>query len=397
MSSSASLTLRKKPNQQGLCPLAIRITKNRKSTFVYIGHYVDARQWDDRRKVVRKSHHNAAHLNNLLASKLADTRKVLLALQADKKDITAKQIKKEITFSESGKSFFEVADQHILELKAGRKYSRISVEKAYLSHLKHFVGSKELAFQDIDETFLKSYVSYLMNKRGVSRRSAMNQLVLIRTLFNRAIMKEMVDRKFYPFGMGKMKITFPESQEIKSIENLVGLSEQQNHARNVWLFSFYLAGVRISDLLKLRWDAIYDGRLHYRMGKNSKLVSLQLPDKIIPILEHYALLKEESDVFIFPELKKVNGNDSKVVYDTIKVCNRRLNRSLKEVAEKAEIQKKLTMHIARHSFGHIAGDKIPVQMLQQLYRHSSVVTTMMYQSNFISKEKDKALNKIINF
>ncbi len=55
------------------------------------------------------------------------------------------------------------------------------------------------------------------------------------------------------------------------------------------------------------------------------------------------------------------------------------------------------MHIARHSFGNIAGDRIPVQMLQKLYRHSSITTTMQYQSNFISKETDKALDDVINF
>lgn len=61
------------------------------------------------------------------------------------------------------------------------------------------------------------------------------------------------------------------------------------------------------------------------------------------------------------------------------------------------MDKKLTMHIARHSFGHIAGDRIPVQMLQKLYRHTSITTTMQYQSNFISKETDRALEDVVNF
>ena len=55
------------------------------------------------------------------------------------------------------------------------------------------------------------------------------------------------------------------------------------------------------------------------------------------------------------------------------------------------------MHIARHSFGNISGDKIPIQMLQKLYRHSSVTTTILYQSNFIQKDTDDALDKVINF
>ena len=55
------------------------------------------------------------------------------------------------------------------------------------------------------------------------------------------------------------------------------------------------------------------------------------------------------------------------------------------------------MHIARHSFGNISGDKIPIQMLQKLYRHSSITTTVNYQSNFMHKETDDALEKVVNF
>ena len=67
------------------------------------------------------------------------------------------------------------------------------------------------------------------------------------------------------------------------------------------------------------------------------------------------------------------------------------------MASKAGIDKKLSMHIARHSFGNISGDKIPIQMLQKLYRHSSVTTTILYQSNFMQRDTDEALDMVINF
>ncbi len=55
------------------------------------------------------------------------------------------------------------------------------------------------------------------------------------------------------------------------------------------------------------------------------------------------------------------------------------------------------MHIARHIFGNISGDKIPIQTLQRLYRHSSITTTIQYQSNFIHKGFDNALDSVVNF
>lgn len=55
------------------------------------------------------------------------------------------------------------------------------------------------------------------------------------------------------------------------------------------------------------------------------------------------------------------------------------------------------MHISRHTFGNISGDKIPIQMLQKLYRHTSITATIGYQSNFIHKDVDEALNAVIGF
>ena len=64
MASSIKLILRKKPNKQGLLPLVIRITKNRKSTYLYTGHYIDSEFWDETNRKVKKSHPNSLRLNN---------------------------------------------------------------------------------------------------------------------------------------------------------------------------------------------------------------------------------------------------------------------------------------------------------------------------------------------
>jgi site-specific recombinase XerD len=69
---------------------------------------------------------------------------------------------------------------------------------------------------------------------------------------------------------------------------------------------------------------------------------------------------------------------------------------LKRIAISCEIDKNLSNHIARHTFGNIAGDKISPLMLQKLYRHSDLKTTIGYQANFIHKDADDALDAVIN-
>ena len=404
MSSSIKVTLRKKANKQGLFPLVVRITKNRKTNYLYTGHYIDIKYWDEDNRKVRKSHPNSIRLNNLLVNKLAEANQTLIDLQTHKNDISSKQIKKEIATPLTKTSFKEIADKYLEELEKANKLQQLSSDKARIGHFIKFVDNDDLTFREIDEALLRQFSLYLKTTRKVSQRSVINNLIVIRTLYNQAIRLGIVDRKLYPFGADKIRIKFPETEkigltkeEIQTIEALEGLSEQQSHARNVWLFSFYLAGMRVGDVLKIKWSDIYDGRLYYRMGKNHKLLSFKLPEKITSLLKHYEKSKRSNEDFVFPEMKSAHLKYPKDVFNKVKTANKKFNKYLGQVAEKAELNKKLTMHIARHSFGNISGDKIPIQMLQKLYRHSSITTTINYQANFMHKETDDALEKVINF
>ena len=404
MASNAKIVLRKKPNSKGLYPLAVRITKNRRSNYHYIGHYIELKYWDAKNIRVKKSHPNSLRLNGLLTTKLSEANKTLIDLQSEKKDISANQIKDRLYAPTKSISFFEVADEFLNELETNKKLARHSADKARVNHVLGFAKSRQLTFQEIDEQFLRKFRSYLMSTRKVSERSIVNNLVVIRTIYNRAIKMGIVDKKLYPFGSDKIRIKFPETEkvgltkdEIIALENVENLTDNEKHARNVWLFSFYFAGIRTADVLKIRWSAIYDGRLHYRMDKNSKLLSLKVPDKAYSTLECYRSEKKNDEDFVFPEMKKANLKDPKDVYAKTKTSNKKFNKYLKQVASKAEISKKVTMHIARHSFGQISEDKIPIKMLQKLYRHSSVTTTIKYQANFIHKDADDALDSVVNF
>jgi integrase len=404
MSSKTKIVLRTKPNKEGLYPLAVRITKNRRSNYLYVGHYVDKKYWDEKRREIRKAHPNAELLNVLLSAKLAEANKKLIELQFDNQDISSNQIKKEIDSTSKSASFSIISNEYLKDLENNNKLTRLFSDRVRVKHVLKFHKSKQLTFQEIDENFLRRFQSYLRNNKKLSERSIVNNLVVIRTLYNIAIKMHLVDQKNYPFGSTKIQIKFPEVekvgltiQEVQNIEALDNLSIHEQHTRNVWLFSFYLAGIRVGDVIKIRWSDMYDGRIHYRMNKNSKLVSLKIPHKLNQILSFYELDKRYSDDFIFPELKKADLKNDKDVYAKTNTATKKFNKYLKQIAFKAEIDKKVTMHIARHSFGNIAGDRIPVQMLQKLYRHSSVTTTMQYQSNFISKETDQALDDVVNF
>ena len=268
---------------------------------------------------------------------------------------------------------------------------------------KAFLKNKDITFPEITEILLKKFQAYLKQSRGNSDRSIVNALIVIRTVFNLAIREGIVDRKHYPFGKGGIVIRFPQSlkiglskEEVTALEDIALESEQMVHARNVWLVSFYFAGMRISDVLKLKWSDFKDGRLYYQMNKNSKVLSLKTPEKAAAIIDQYKEDKQNDEDFIFPELKKANLEDDYDIRIKTKNGNRNINKYLKLIAGELKLNKPLTMHIARHTFGNISGDKIPVQMLQKLYRHSDISTTINYQKAFMFKDADDALDAVLN-
>ena len=115
-------------------------------------------------------------------------------------------------------------------------------------------------------------------------------------------------------------------------------------------------------------------------------------DKAKTILKYYELEKRSDKDFVFADLKYADPTSIKDIFRKTSTAARRFNKYLKKIVEKTGIEKNLSNHIARPSFGNIDGDKINPLMLQKLYRHSNLKTTINYQANFIHKEADDALD-----
>ena len=401
MATKVTIELRKKPNKAGLFPLAVRITANRQHKYRQFGTPIKLEDWDDGEKLVKASHPEAEYLNELITEKLLESRRRLNLIKAKGKHAPVFKSKKK---QKKPSNYFEIAQEFLDEFEADENYARLSTESAYVNHIKKFNKSKKLPFKDIDESFLKRFKAHLKKNHSLEETSILNIFVQIRTLYNKAIKKGIIKKKFYPFGKGKVRIKFPETkkiglnkEEILALESLTDLSYGEQHALNVWMYSFQFAGMRVSDVLKERWSDFNDGRLFYNMNKNSKLLSLKVPPKVNDILNCYKSEKRFADDFVFPELKKANMDDKKDVYRKTKTATKKFNRYLEILKQKAGIEKKLTMHIARHSFGHIAGDKIHPLKLQMLYRHEDLRTTLVYQANFIHTGTDEALDSVVNF
>src|SRR5690606_29581256 len=101
---------------------------------------------------------------------------------------------------------------------------------------------------------------------------------------------------------------------------------------NIYLISYYFAGMRVSDVLRMKWSDFQNGRLYYTMGKNSKTDSLKVPEKALTIIDQYKNDIPQHDL-VFPFLKSLADlKDEFEVQKYIKVKVRSINTYLKTIA-----------------------------------------------------------------
>lgn len=400
--ASVKIYQRKKYKKDGTAPLVLSIIKDRKSSIISLGVYLDPKYWDESAQRVRKSHLNSVRLNNFLAAKVAEVNEKLFENEMQEAPGSAQTIKHKVKAT-GGNSFFKQAEQYLKNLKDTGNYNCWAAEKSRIKYFREFLKGRDIGFPDITPALLDRFAVHLKAGRGLGDRTIMNYLLVIRTIYNKGIKDGVAEQKHYPFGEGKISIRFPETtkrglteDDVDKLEDVQLADFKEDHARNLWLTSFYFAGMRISDVLRLRWSYFQDMRLIYRMNKTGKIRNLKVVDEVWAIIRKYAHLKEHADDLVFPDLKGVDFEDEFEVKRKIAFAVKWYDKILRErVARKAGIEGKVTMHIARHTYATIAGDEIPVQRLQELYGHSSVTTTIGYQMNFIHKETDDAHEKVL--
>ena len=121
-------------------------------------------------------------------------------------------------------------------------------------------------------------------------------------------------------------------------------------------------GLRISDFMKLKPENVHDDNIKFVPWKTRVKKAAEIT---VPLIE-------KAKKLITDEKPK-----SGFLFDTITEQN--LNEQLKIIAIKAEIDKTITNHTARHTFASLFLDKTnDVATLQRILGHSNIKETMIY-------------------
>ncbi len=398
MTTSIQLVLRTdKTNKKGDAPIYFRIIKNRRSTNIYTGIRIQERYWDNDKKLVKTVHPNSTRMNNLLRIKEIQLRDDILKIEA--KDVNASIVGiKEKLLHAKNNDFFTLAETIIEGYYNRGQIGTYDQRRSVIKKLKEYCNSSKLLFSEIDIQFIKAYKSYLIVTKGNSTNTVYNNLKFIRQIFNTAVREGYIEQKDNPFGnitlhTVKTNREYLLQQEIDAIEALQfeNGSRLEKH-RDMFIFACYACGLRISDVLLLKWKHILDNRINITIRKTGAQTSVYIPKKAMAILNKYKTEHCNKDQYIFGELHQAITPEDPVKLDiSISRLTAIINKNLKTIASKAGIDKKVSFHVSRHSFATNALRKgIPIEHVQKLLGHANIRETLIY-AKIVSADLDESM------
>lgn len=240
-----------------------------------------------------------------------------------------------------------------------RKYSPQTM-KTYLSHLKGFLA--RCGDRDFQAEKFRQYVLDLHLQKNFSA-STLNGYKQAFQTFVRLVFQRRIDVNVPAAKREKKLPVLLSREEIDRI-----LAQVKNHKHWLMIALAYGAGMRVSEVVKLRvGDVDFErGFLHIKQSKGQKDRVTLLPKK----LEHHLLMwlrGKRGASFVF---ESERGG---------KLTSRTLQKIFGQVRERAEIKKAASFHSLRHSFAtHLIENGTNLRYVQTLLGHSSIRTTMVY-------------------
>jgi len=183
-------------------------------------------------------------------------------------------------------------------------------------------------------------------------------------------------QKFRYIPYAKKSNKLPIVLSVDEIQSMFNVCENLKH--KVILALLYSCGLRVSELINLKWEHIDRSRkiINIIQAKGKKDRQIGLPETIVPLLEKYFIQYKSKEYIL-------NGQSS------LQYTDRSVGEVIKQLAFKAGIKKKVYTHLIRHcTFTHQVEMGIDINLIQKIAGHSSVKTTMIYthiSDNLISK------------
>jgi len=345
--------------KDGRANIYFDLSLNGRRKKIYLGIFIKPENFLKEKQRVSSREKNSKDINLLIERELSKIYAIELEYRLKNKHLDIDTLIKEYRNPSDHIDFIRFYEKELNKQKGVLKKGTYRQQKSTLNFLKRWKG--QILFHEINKdlineliaiqknklknsdavvwTMLKNIKKYLhiANDQGIHTELTYNQIKVKPTNSNRTFLSKEEIRQLYAYYISGF---IPESHK-----NVLGR----------FLFSVF-TGLRISDVQKLTRKNIHDGVIFVAAEKTGKIQ--QIP------------LNESAKKFI--DLEDANLFKGKYT-------DQHINRILKEIQRVLKIRKKLTFHVARHTFATQwllnGGD---VVNLKEALGHSSIRETMIY-------------------
>lgn len=364
-----------RPNSNGLVSIMARITINGQITQFNTKLEVNPDIWDTKLGKVKGRNADATNLNRLLDNLRTKMDKIYNKLM-DTKGYALPETIKNILFGIDPErktllQYFTLHNEQY-KLKVGKTTSQITYSRYELTkeRVEEFIKKEyklsDILLPEIDFLFVEKFYLSLRNDHDCSNNTAMKFIQRFRSVFTFSInlgaevkINPFANFKFHNEKVHREVLT---QEEIDTIYRKEFLTERLSQIRDVFIFMCY-TGLSYIDVARLTEDSVktaFDGHqwIMIQRQKTSVPSNIRLLDIPLEIIERYK--GQQTKGQLFP------------------VCsNQKMNEYLKEIAIVCGINKPITCHIARHTFGTTVtlANGVPIETVSKMLGHTDIQTT----------------------
>ncbi len=336
--------------------------------------------WNTKTGRATEINEEANELNRYLDTISNKVNQIQRNLIDDSKPVTAENIKNILTGRGEKKHFIlEAFQEHNRQMKAliGKDFAPATITryKTACAHLSNYIKWKyqknDFEIKDLNYEFISQFVFWLKIERKCGHNAAIKYLGNFKKIVLECMKRGLlVTDPFLGFKSKRNEVTpiALTKEELIKIMNKKFDIERLSHVRDIFLFSCY-TGLAYIDAYKLRKTDIVigiDGGMWITITRQKTNSSTRLP-----LLPHAIAI-----------LAKYQDHPKCVSKGTVLpvLTNQKMNSYLKEIADLCGIRKKLTFHIARHTFATTVTltNGVPIETVSKMLGHKSLKQTQHY-------------------
>lgn len=285
-------------------------------------------------------------------------------------------------------TLFNFMEGIIAKLKQNGKIRTAETYKATLNSFKKFRQDEDIMLDCLNSEVMEAYEAWHHN-RGVTPNTISFYTRILRAVYNRAVENEVIENRS-PFrhvytGIDKTVKRALPLEVIKKIKGMdLSLNAALDFARDMFMMSFYLRGMSFIDMAYLKMSDLKSGYITYRRRKTGQQLTIEWTNDMQLVLDKYP--ENESD-YLLPIIKTVGINER----CTYRNVGYNINRGLKQISQMLNLNFRLTMYVARHSWASAAKEKgVPLSVISEGMGHDSEATTQIYLASLDTSAVDRA-------